>query len=171
MIFAAERDPRLITIRRGGCLTEADHRLLAWWAADCAEHVLSLFEAAGPDDGRPRQAVAAARAWTRGEVAMMRCRAAGGHANGAARALAGPAREAAHAAGQAACVPHVADHALGAAAYGIRAARAAVPAEERAAAGRAECAWQREQLPAAIRDLVLDDQRRRNAHCWGLFDF
>jgi hypothetical protein len=40
--------------------------------------------------------------------------------------------------------------------------------EERA--GRLECRWQRERLPDAIRDLVLDDQRLRNDICWSVFD-
>ncbi|MFN8477526.1 MAG: hypothetical protein U0074_06790 [Kouleothrix sp.] len=57
-----------MTIRRGGMLTNTDHRLLALWAATCAEHVLPLFEAAQPADPRPRQAIEAARAWTRGEL-------------------------------------------------------------------------------------------------------
>ncbi|MDR1450036.1 MAG: hypothetical protein LBI84_07550 [Propionibacteriaceae bacterium] len=170
MIFAKERDPRLVAVRRGGTLTDEHHRLLALWAADCAEHVLRFFEDARPADQRPRRAVEAARAWTRGEMPMMESRAAGGHANGAARDLEGAAREAAHAAGQAGCVPHVAEHALGAAAYAIRAARAAA-GEERDEAGRAECAWQRERLPDAIYGLVLDDQRRRNEYCWRAFDF
>jgi hypothetical protein len=39
VILSKDRDPRLITIRRGGTLTDADHRLLALWAAECAEHV------------------------------------------------------------------------------------------------------------------------------------
>ena len=48
MILPKERDPRFITIRRGGTLETSDHRLLALWAADCAEHVLPLFEAVEP---------------------------------------------------------------------------------------------------------------------------
>jgi hypothetical protein len=170
MILSKERDPRLITIRRGGTLTDADHHLLALWAADCAEHVLHLFEAVRPDDPRPRQAIEHARAWTRGEVAMMQSRAAGGHAMGAARDLRGPPRFAAYAAGQAAVVAHVAAHELGAAAYAIKAVRASVPAAESGAAGRRECRWQRDQLPGEIRDLVLDDQRIRNEICWSVFD-
>ena len=166
MILPAVRDPRLVTVRRGGTLTDEDHRLLALWAATCAEHVLGLFEDARPQDPRPRQALEAVRAWARGELPMMRSRAAGGHAMGAARPLAGAPRFAAYAAGQAACVPHVAEHDLGAAAYAIRAARAAAGAAE---AGLAECAWQREQLPDAVRELVLEDQARRNAICWSVF--
>jgi len=167
-------DPRLVTIRRGGILTDADHHLLALWAAACAEHVLHLFESARPGDPRPRQAIESARAWARGEVTMTQARAAGGHAMGAARDLRGAARHAAYAAGQAAVVAHVAAHELGAAAYAIKAARAAAPGgpgngtgED---AGRRECRWQRDQLPEAIRELVIDDQRLRNDLCWSVFD-
>ncbi|WP_330475391.1 putative immunity protein [Terrabacter sp. C0L_2] len=173
MILPATPDPRLVTIRRGGTLTDADHHLLVLWAATCAEHVLGLFESERPDDPRPRDAIEHARAWTRGEVTMMTARAAGGHAMGAARDLRGAPRFAAYAAGQAACVAHVAAHDLGAAAYAIKAVRAAAsvdaPAESEAA-GRRECRWQRDQLPSAVRELVLDDQRARNDICWSVFD-
>ncbi len=170
MILPKDRDPRFTTIRRGGTLTDFDHRLLALWAAACAEHVLHLFESVQPSDPRPHQAIEAARAWTRGELKMMETRALGGHAMGAARDLHGSARFAAYAAGQAAVVAHVAAHELGAAAYAIKAARAAAPSGEGENAGRLECLWQREQLPDAIRELVLDDQRLRNEICWSVFD-
>ena len=139
MILPKKRDPRFITIRRGGTLTDSDHQLLALWAATCAEHVLHLFESTQPSDPRPRQAIAQARAWVRGEITMSQARTAGGHANAAARNLSG-------------------------------AARAAVVESERNQAGRLECQWQREQLPDAIRDLVLDDQKLRNEICWFVFD-
>ena len=129
MILSTIRDPRLVTVRRGGTLTDADHQLLALWAAACAEHVLDLFESVQPADPRPRQAIEHARAWTRGEVTMMQARAAGGHAMGAARPLRGAARHAAYAAGQAGAVAHVAAHELGAAAYAIKAVRARPPRE------------------------------------------
>jgi hypothetical protein len=45
-----------------------------------------------------------------------------------------------------------------------------VPEDERERMGRLECAWQRAQLPEAVRDLVLDDQRLRNPICWFVFD-
>lgn len=170
MILSKERDPRLITIRRGGTLTDDDHHLLALWAASCAEHVLPLFESERPEDPRPRQAIEHARMWVRGEVKMMVARAAGGHAMGAARDLQGAARHAAYSAGQAGAVAHVAAHDLGAAAYAIKAVRAAAPQGEDEAAGRLECQWQRDQLPDQIRDLVLDDQARRNDICWSVFD-
>ena len=170
MILPKERDPRFITIRRGGTLEDSHHWLLAQWAAKCAEHVLPLFEAVQPLDLRPRRAVEQVRAWTRGEIPMTQARAAAGHANAAARALSGAARHAAYAAAQAAAVAHVAAHELGAAAYAIKAVRAAALGGEGERAGRLECQWQREQLPQAIRDFVLDDQRLRNSICWSVFD-
>src|SRR5438270_2052419 len=134
MILPKDRDPRFVTIRRGGTLTDSDHQLLALWAALCAEHVLDLFESARPLDPRPRRAIEHARAWARGEVTMTQARSAGGHAMAAARDLCGAARHAAYAAGQAAVVAHVvahvAAHELGAAAYAIKAARAAAPEGE-----------------------------------------
>ncbi len=170
MILPKVRDPRFITVRRGGTLRDDVHQLLAIWAADCAEHVLPLFEGARPDDDRPRRAIELGRAWARGEIPWAEARTAAGHANGAARDLNGAPRHAAYAAGQAAAVGHVAAHELGAAAYAIRAAQAAAPDDEAATAGRAECQWQRAQLPEEIRELVLDDQRLRNALCWFVFD-
>lgn len=170
MILPKVRDPRLVTIRRGGSLTDADHHLLTLWSATCAEHVLDLFESEQAGDDRPREAIEHARAWVRGEVPMMVSRAAGGHAMGAARPLRGSARFAAYAAGQAGCVPHVPEHDLGAAAYAIKAVRAAAPAAERDVAGRRECQWQRDQLPESLREFVIEDQRRRNDICWSVFD-
>jgi hypothetical protein len=34
VIFNEIRDPRFITVHRGGTLQDADHRLVAVWAAD-----------------------------------------------------------------------------------------------------------------------------------------
>ena len=170
MILPKDRDSRFITIRRGGTLTDLNHQLLALWAAACADHVLHLFESARPSDTRPRQAIDQIHAWTRGEIKMMQARAAGGAAMSAARPLSGAARHAAYAAGQAAVVAHVAAHDLGAVAYAIKAARAAASKGKEEFAGRLECQWQREQLPEAIREIVLDSQRLRNDICWSVFD-
>lgn len=170
VIFNEIRDPRFITARRGGTLQDADHRLLAVWAADCAQHVLHFFEQAQPGDDRPRRAIEQAHAWVRGEITMTQARIAAFAANAAAREVSGAAKEAALAAGQSVAVAHVAAHELGAAAYAIRAVRAAAPENERENAGRLECQWQRAQLPIEIRELVLDDQRLRNEKCWSLFN-
>jgi hypothetical protein len=74
MIFSKQRDPRLVTVRRGGTLQDADHHRLAVWAADCAEHVLHYFEQVRPSDDRPRRAIELARAWARGEITMTQAR-------------------------------------------------------------------------------------------------
>ena len=113
MILPKDGDPRFVTIRRGGTLSESDHQILVLWAASCAEHVLGLFETAQPEDRRPRQAIDAP-----------------GHGDLAVHPGAG-------------LVEHV---------------------------GRLECRWQRNQLPTAIRELVLDDQRMRNDICRSVFD-
>lgn len=170
MILPKVRDPRFITIRRGGSLTDDDHRLLAKWAIACAEHVLPLFEKHRPDDSRPRDAIAIGYAWIRGEVPMKAAHQAAFQANAAARGMPDAVKLAALAAGQAVAVAHVAAHELGAAAYAIRAAGASVAEKNAARAQATERAWQRRRLPVAIRELVLDDQRKRSAICWNVFD-
>lgn len=169
-VYVGRRDPRFVTIRRGGTLEDAQHRLLAIWAAACAEHVIHYFESQYPDDNRPRRAIEQARAWARGEISMTQAREAAYAAHAAARATIGAAREVARAAGHAAATAHMADHELGAAAYAIRAVRAASPADGRDETGRIECRWQREHLPDAIRALVLADQELRNRKLWSLFE-
>ena len=169
-ILPTQRDHRLVTIRRGGTLTDEHHHLLAEWALQCAEHVLPLFEDARPGDGRPREALAVGRAWIRGEVPMRVAHNTAFVANAAGRGMPDPVRFAALSAGQAVAVAHVAAHDLGAAAYAIRAVRASVPPAEAAEAGAAERQWQRDRLPGAVRELVLEDQRLRSAICWNVFD-
>jgi len=168
--YSGRRDPRFVTIRRGGLLDDKQHHMLAHWAADCAEHVLHYFQSQNPGDDRPQRAIEQARAWSRGEISMTQARQVAYAAHQAARLATGAAREAARAAGHAVATAHMADHELGAAAYAIWAARAAVPADRRDEVSRDECQWQREQLPEAIRELVLSDEERRNRKFWGLFD-
>jgi hypothetical protein len=165
MILPKERDPRFITVRRGGSLSDPDHHLLAVWAADCAEHVLHHFEQVRPGDDRPRRAIALGRAWARGEIPMKEAHRTAFIANAAARDVSGAAKMAALAAGQAVAVAHVAAHELGAAAYAIRAAREAAPERERDEAGKRECHWQRARLPDAIRALVLERVRLLTTLC------
>src|SRR5699024_4229767 len=96
-----------------------DRRLVAGWAADCAESVRRLFENAEPGDDRVRVAIAQARAFANGDLdvdAAIRTR--GGGAGAAAREARTPtAKAAAYAAEQAAAVAHMGAHALGAAGY------------------------------------------------------
>ena len=59
---------------------------MAVWAADCAERVLPLFEAAHPGDGRPHRAIEACRAWVEtGVFRMVDIRGASLAAHAAAR--------------------------------------------------------------------------------------
>jgi hypothetical protein len=130
-------------------LSESDRRIVASWAADCAERVLGLFEAEAAGDSRPRDAIAHARAFARGEVGVadeIRRRFAG---NAAAREVSSPAAvAAAKAAGQAAAVAHMGAHALGAAAYAAEAAGLAAP--DRPEAIGEEVHWQLEHMSLAV---------------------
>ncbi len=141
------------------------HRLLASWAADCAEHVLPLFTRRHPDDDRPRRAIEAARAWSRGEITVGAARQAALQAHAAAREAADEAAcAAARAAGQAVSAPHAADHSLAAAAYAVRAVkRVNMPLTPvAAAAGESEHRWQHAQLPEAVRELVVSAQEQNS---------
>ena len=131
-------------------LEEADRRLVAAWAADCAKRVLGFFEAAAPDDGRPRALIARARAFARGELdtaGEIRRRFAGGVAVGEVRDPV--AMAAARAAGQAVGVCHMGAHALGAAAYAASAVGLASPHRPEAVGD--EIAWQLEHLSTEVR--------------------
>ena len=123
-----------------------DHRSLTRWAADCADHVLGLYEQECPDDNRPREAVEAARAWARGEIAAGEARAAALAAHDAARHTADPAaRAAAQAASHAAATAHAAGQAAHAATYAVTAVSSSA-VDDPAAAAR-ERRRQRRQVP------------------------
>lgn len=131
-------------------LSETERRIVAAWAADCAERVLGIFQSAVPGDARPRELIGRARAFARGELGVadgIRRRFDGGvpvHEVGVPAAAA-----AARAAGQAAATAHMGAHALGAAAYAARAVGLAWP--ERADAVTAELRWQVEHMSSAVR--------------------
>ena len=130
-------------------LSEADRRLVAAWAADCAERVLHLFEGEAPDDDRPRALIARARAFARGELRTadeIRRRFAGGVGVGDVRGAAAAA--AARSAGQAVAVSHMGAHALGAAAYAVKAARLAAP--DAPDVVEDEIRWQLDHLTAEV---------------------
>jgi hypothetical protein len=133
-------------------LSEADRRIVAVWAADCAERVLGLFEAEAPGDGRARDAIARLRAFARGELGVAEARRRF-VAHAAAREVSAPAAvAAARAAGQAASLPHMGAHALGAAAYAAKAAGLAAP--DRPEAVSEEIRWQLGQVSAAARSAL-----------------
>jgi hypothetical protein len=136
-----ERQPGSLT------LSEDDRRVLAAWAADCAERTRSLFEAQAPSDTRPRDAIDGLRAFARGEMRIGKIRAL------AAQAHAAAAVAAARAAGQAAGVAHMAAHARGAAAYAAKAAGLAAPHDPTAVAD--EVRWQQSHASPTVRDVLL----------------
>jgi hypothetical protein len=104
-------------------LSVDDRRVLAAWAADCAQHVLAIFEVAVPGDLRVRDAIDHARSFSAGDYDVGDAvRRRGGDAGAAARVAPTPAaRAAAYAAEQAAAVAHMGAHALGAAGYAAQA--------------------------------------------------
>jgi hypothetical protein len=134
-------------------LSEADRRVLAVWAADCAERTLSLFEAQAPSDTRPRDAIDGLRAFTRGELRIGPVRVLAVRSHEAAREIGDPAAvAAARAAGQAAGVAHMAAHALGAAAYAAKATGLAAPNDPTAEAD--EVGWQQSHASPTVRDVL-----------------
>ena len=117
-----------------------------------------MFESVAPGDDRPRKLIARARAYARGELAIaegIRVRFTGGVSVGEVDAPAAAA--AARAAGQAAAVCHMGAHALGAAAYAVKAVSLAHPDQPHA--GGDEIHWQLEHMSptvrAALRSLPL----------------
>lgn len=131
-------------------LSEADRRLVAAWAADCAERVLGLFEAEALDDDRPRALIARTRAFARGELNTaeeIRRRFAGGVRAGDVQTPAAVA--AARAAGQAVAICHMGAHALGAAAYAVEATGLAD--QNRPVAVEDEIHWQLDHMSPEVR--------------------
>ena len=149
------RDERFKAVHRGGPLSLQEHRLLARWAAECAEHVLPLFSHQHLKDNRPRQAIEAARTWSRGGTTVGEARAAALAAHAAAReATEAEARYVARAAAHAVATAHMADHALEAATYAVKAVKAATK-NQAGTAVEQERSWQKERLPEEIGELVL----------------
>ena len=128
--------------RLGPALTTWTERTQRLFAADCAEHVLPLFERQHPNDDRPRRAIEAASALARGELdaeaaraAAAAAHAASAYAAAAAHSYAAASYAGAYAASYAAACVHAAARSAAA-----RAAAAAARAAERA--WQTECLWQ-----------------------------
>jgi hypothetical protein len=137
-----------------------DHRAWVCWAADCAQRVLPIFQRQRPDDDRPARAVAAARAWVRGDLSAARARTTAFGAYAAAREVGDQAaRAAALAAGHAAAAVHVAAHAQHAADDAVVAAVHAAPATNHDA-GLVEREWQDAALPQRLRPIVTAARHR-----------
>ncbi len=140
------REPRALT------LSEDDRRVLAVWAADCAERTLPLFEAHAPGDKRPRDAIDGGRAFARGELRIGPTRTLAIAAHAAAREVGDPAAvAAARAAGHAAATAHMASHARGVA-YAVKAVGLAAPKDPDAVAD--EIRWQLAHASPTVREVL-----------------
>lgn len=133
-----------------------ERQRLTVWAAACAARALPLFEDRVAGDGRPREAVAGADAFARGEIRVGMARALAVAALEAARQTDDrAARAAARAAGHAIATAHLAGHARHAAAYAADAVALAHPDD--AEVRRLEQSWQHDRLPPDLRRLVDPD--------------
>jgi hypothetical protein len=132
-----------------GLVGKTSHKVLAIWAADCAERVLPCFEEKHPEDLRPRRAIGALREWVRTGVSRMAdIRKTSLAAHAAARDVQeeDAARSAARAAGQAMATAHVPAHALAAARYAATAAGYAAHPDDADSATLREREWQYQHL-------------------------
>ena len=130
--------------------SKEDQRIMAAWAAGCAERVLPFFEKAYPNDDRPRHAIEACRSWvSTGVFKMAIIRGASLAAHAAAREAKAAACFAARAAGHAVATAHVAQHAYGSAYYALKAVAAAHAGEV-----AKERAWQSRHLPRHLRHIM-----------------
>ncbi len=141
------RDKRFVAEHRGGPLKKEQHCQLMKWAVDCVEHVLPYF--GEKIDGRLINALKVAKDWREGNATVGDARNAAFDAIAVANELSNPiAIAVARSVGQAVATAHMADHAMGAAWYALRAVKAAGKSVDE------ERKWQNEQLPPEIRALV-----------------
>jgi hypothetical protein len=141
------RDKRFIAEHRGGLLKKEQHHQLMQWACDCAEHVLPLF--GDKMDRRLTNALKVVEEWRQGKASVGDARKAAYDMIALANELSNPAAIAiARSVGQAVATAHMADHAMGAAWYALKAVKSIGKSvnEERQ--------WQEEQVPPEIKDLV-----------------
>jgi hypothetical protein len=143
-------------------LSMQDLRVVARYAAACAQEALAIFEDRYPDDRRPRVAVEAAWAFAEGaeRTKLQRTSALAAH-KAAQEATSDAAREAARAAGLAAAAAYLhplakatqVKHILGAAAHAARAAELIAGGDQRVGAEHIEQARQRAtpELVAVLR--------------------
>ena len=142
-------------------LSDEDRRLVAEWAADCAQRVLPLFEVKAPSDTRPREAIEGARAFALDGKRTAQLRSLALAAQSAAREVGNPvAASAARAAGLAAATPythalatpHQSKHVLGPAVYQVQARELAAGNDP--SVGDEEMHWVIERASSTVREVV-----------------
>ena len=93
---------------------QANRRVLILWALELTEETVLQLTEKYPEDLRPREAIAASRAWATGEIKMPLAKRAILNCHAMAKKLTDSADIArCHAVGQACSVVHTAGHALG----------------------------------------------------------
>jgi len=142
-------------------LGEDELRQITLYAATCARRVLSVFEAAQPNDPRPREAIAEAEAFGAGKRRTAILRTAAWSAYAAAREVKdAPAAHAAHAASHAAAAAylhpiassHQVKHVLGAAVH--QALAFELEAGNDMSVGSAQLSWAASLAPPVVRDAL-----------------
>lgn len=154
------RDPRFIAKHRGGLLTDKNHRLMIGWAVACAQHVLRRLNK--QSDPQLVDALRVAKAWQKNDIATGMAMKASRQVHALARAYANPVDTAlARSVGHAVATAHMADHALGAPLYALKAlAKSGQSMEE-------ERAWQISQLtffPLHLKKLILETLASKEKH-------
>jgi len=95
-------------------IEQTNRRALILWALELAEETALQLAEKYPEDFRPREAIAAARAWAAGEIKMPIAKRVILNCHAMAKELTDPADIArCHAVGQACSVVHTVGHALG----------------------------------------------------------
>ena len=103
-------------------IAQANRRALILWALELAEETTRELAEKYPKNHRPREAIAASRAWAAGEIKMPIAKQTILNCHAMAKELAHPADIArCHAVGQACSVVHTAGHALGYPLYALTA--------------------------------------------------
>ncbi|WP_309645140.1 putative immunity protein [Phenylobacterium sp.] len=142
-------------------LGEDELRAITLYAALCARRVLPIFEAASPDDLRPREAIAEAEAFAAGKRRTRALRATAWAAYAAGREVkAAAAANAAWAASHAAAAaylhpivtPHQIKHILGAAVH--QALALEIEAGDDADIAGQQLRWAASLAPPSVRDVV-----------------
>jgi hypothetical protein len=142
------RDKRFIAEHRGGPLTKEQHLQLIDWATCCAKHVMPLFGET-PDE-RLLNALRVSEAWSQEKASVGEARKAAYEIIDLAKEITNPvALAVARSAGQAVATAHMADHAMGAPWYALKAVKAAGKSVDE------ERKWQNQQLPQEVKELVL----------------
>ena len=151
------RDKRFVAVHCGGLLTKEHHRQIMRWARGCSEHVLSLM---GKNiDQRLIDALDIAKKWEMGKATVGEARKASVDAHAVARKYSNPTAIAiARSIGHAVATAHMADHALGAALYALKAVKNVGKSVDE------ERKWQNNQLTSELTSLIQTAMRLKELH-------